>query len=298
MRIFLSGGSGFIGKELIKKLSLKKFKILVLTRKERYFKSKNIDQVIGDFNLSEKNILKIKRFKPKIFIHLAWSQIPDYSFTNSFKNLKNQINFFETIKLIKSIKKIIVTGSCWEYMQEKGICDDINAIDLNTNASFNEKIIHFVLAKKNLLQYLFSRFKEKKIVWLRLFYVYGTGQKKNSLIPFLISKSKKNLKAKLNNPNGANDFVNVSDVCDAIIKSLNYNESGIFNVGSGILISNKSIKDTVENFFRNKKFKFKKNNKYKKLVGYKSSNIKIKKRMGWEPKISFENGLKKVLENA
>ena len=83
--------------------------------------------------------------------------------------------------------------------------------------------------------------KKTKIIWLRLFYVYGKKQRDKALIPYLIKKLKSNENIELNEPYAARDFINVEDVSQIIIKCLNTNRHGIFNVGTGVVYSPLSI---------------------------------------------------------
>ena len=257
MNILVTGGSGFIGKNLIKKLlEKKKIKIILINRKiNKNFTNKKIININTTLNLSNKNLNKIKFLRPSVVIHLAWSGIPDYSKKNSINNLITQINFFDKIHKISSLKKIIVTGSCWEYMTSRGICNE-NVALRPKNFKYNDfNAPYFVWAKNSLRKYLKFKYLNNNVIWLRLFYVYGEGQKNKSLIPYLIKSKKKNKKVKLNNPYGSNDFINVKDVCKAIIKSIDFKKSEIFNIGTGKLVSIKSIKNFIDNYAKKRTHK-------------------------------------------
>ena len=84
-------------------------------------------------------------------------------------------------------KKIIVSGSCWEYGKNQGSCVE----------GFDQLIdSYFSWSKKSLYNFINYSCEKKSIslIWLRIFYVYGPGQKKFSLIPSLtdsILKKKK-----------------------------------------------------------------------------------------------------------
>ena len=134
---------------------------------------------------------------------MAWGGIPNYSKKNSSKNLKDQIFFFKKILLIDSIKKIIVTGSCSE---KKG--------------KYQLTSKYFVNSKKALNIFLKKKCKEIdiKLIWLRLFFLFGKYQKKNSLISYLISNIKKNKAILIKKPNAIVDYINIKSVCEIIKK--------------------------------------------------------------------------------
>ena len=147
MRILITGAGGFLGKNLISHLKKKKFKILLLNKT-----FKNLDIFLGQKfivtkieKINRKNLLKIKKFKPEVIINLAWEGIPNFSFNKSFKNLSSQIIFFQKITKIKSIKKIINIGSCWEYPKNIGKCRENEEINLQN---------FFIWAKISLLNFI------------------------------------------------------------------------------------------------------------------------------------------------
>jgi nucleoside-diphosphate-sugar epimerase len=251
MNVLITGASGFIGTNLLKKLSInKRYKILTLSRKKTFYKpSKNIKNLKSDLDLSPSSISLIKIFSPQIIIHLAWQDIPDYSKKNSQINFLKQKSFFEKIYKIKSIKKIIVTGSCSEHR---------NKHHLTSEFFVNSKLKIKKLIKK----------QNKNLVWLKLFFVFGKKQRKNSLIPFLISSIKKNKLVKLKKPNTINDFIHVNDVSKFILSHLNKIKENLeYDVGSGYGLK---VLD-IMNFY--KKINKDKNNKIRKYTKCFKANI-------------------------
>ena len=241
MRILITGSSGFIGSHLIQNFKNKNFKILALYNKNKpkLFKSKNIRFLkhdIKNFN----QISVIKKFKPNIIIHLAWKDIPNFTFKKSLENLNQSINFLNSILNLDSCKKIIVTGTSFE-----------NNIDKNN--------FHFVWAKNSLREWLSYKCKEKKIDlgWLRIFYVFGPGQRSKALIPYLYNSFKNNKKPVIKNLFVLNDFIYIDDVINIISKLLKKKlNSKIFEVGSGKLTSVGQICHYVEKIILKKNLYF------------------------------------------
>ena len=105
-KIILIGSSGFIGSKLLKKI-----------KKNNTIIQFNFSKKKGAFSIKEleSKLEFIKKFKPEIILDLGWRGIPDYSLKNSLLNIQDKVSFYEKILKIKSIKKIIVTGTCFEY---------------------------------------------------------------------------------------------------------------------------------------------------------------------------------------
>ena len=185
MKILLSGGSGFIGRNLLNYISHNNdYDILVIGRNLEKIKSNNVEKFRVDLNEIEDNFEKIKKYNPDIFLHLAWEGIPNYSEELSKKNYLNTIKIIKMIVSETSCKKILSTGSCWEYndgnsigeCREDQLVTSKKPFSIYKNKIFNE--VYEICEKKNIL-----------FNWLRLFYVYGPFQRLNSLIPSLIDSS-------------------------------------------------------------------------------------------------------------
>ena len=290
MRVLLTGGTGFIGKHLLKKLENKKYKILVCSRK-LYGNKSNIKYTKQD--IGKKLNQTIVNFKPEIIIHLAWQGIPDFSLENSLENIKKNIFFLNNVSCLPNLKKIIVSGSCLEYGSHNGLCRENITYESNSFFSFSKNTI------REFLQMLCV---EKKIdyVWFRFFYVYGLNQRKNTIISTIIDNliNKKNIKIK--NPAAKNDYVYIDDVIDAIIKSININKiNSIINIGSGKTTSIYDLIRKIESLLSKDNRlskKIQKNIKIKKLPSKKSYNLRSKKLINWLPRNNVDQGLEKILK--
>ncbi len=290
MRILLIGMNGFLGRNLAKKLEFENVEILSIVKKE-IFRPKNFKTLIDDIsNLKVKSLNRIKKFKPHVVINLAWQGIPDYSFKNSLINFSIHLNFFQKIISIKSIRKIIMIGSSWEYLPNSGICSE-NYKQNNTKP--------FVWSKNSIYQYIKKHTIKKKIdfIWLRVFFMYGKYQKKESLMPYIISQLKKNQKPKLLSPNSSNDFIHVDDVCRALILVIKKKKiSGIFNVGCGKQILVRDIYKLILNRLSKRGSKYQLNVKLNKNKKDNYANIsKICSKLNWKPEIKINEGINKII---
>lgn len=283
MNILITGATGFLGKYLCLNLQQKN-NIIALSRYRRNSK-KNLSFIKTSLNISNKNLSKIKNFSPEIVIHLAWQDIPDFSKKKSRYNFYQQKKFFKKILKLKSVKKIIVSGSCFEYPNKQGICKE-NGFFYKKN-----KKNYFVEAKHSLYKFLLKT--KIPLVWLRIFYVYGVGQRNQSLIPYLIFNLKKNRQIFLKNPFQKKDFIHVKDVTSAILKILNTSYSGIINIGNGKSYSSMFIAKFLKKKLNSKsKIEF-----YDEKKSFLVANISKIKKLGWKPHFSIKKGLNQILNN-
>ena len=295
MRVFITGGTGFIGRYVLKHLEKEGYNILLLTRasKENFssiISSKKVDIISGNLSDIDKWKNELIQFKPSAAIHLAWEGIPDYGVETSIKNLKYGLNLFEELAEI-GCKKIVCTGSCWEYGQNQGkISENLLAKSLNAFTAA-KNALHCLgreIAKENNMQF----------IWTRLFYVYGPGQRENSLIPYIVKCVKEGKKLNLKTPSARNDFIYVEDVAKAIVAILEKcDQSTVYNIGSGYSIS---IQDIINIVYNGLNFQHKLKNGMLKTENIYSDNFwadisKIKKEIGWEPKVNIVEGVKNTV---
>jgi nucleoside-diphosphate-sugar epimerase len=252
LNILLTGGSGFVGRYIYKNLIKDGHSVFTFSRKKK-LKDPTSDFILGDLNRLNKIKQKIVNFNPEIIIHLAWQDIPNYSEKISKLNLKTSIEFFDFLFEETNCRKILCSGSCWEYGKIYGSCKETEKEKINT---------YFTWAKHSLNNYLKVKCEEDDIIlnWFRFFYVYGPGQNEQSLIPSITKSILSNEIPKINTPLNKNDFIYVEDIAEIITKAV-YNdiESGIYNLGNGTstsvyeickiiekeLLNSKSISDSV-----------------------------------------------------
>ena len=128
---------------------------------------------------------------------------------------------------------------------------------------------------------------------------YGAHQNLISLIPLFISKIEKNEQVPLYG-DGSNirDWLYVEDHCDAIWEVFTRAENGsIYNVGGNneytnleitkILLSAMWKDESLISFVPDRPWHDKR---------YAIDATKIKNELGWEPKVKFEEGIKKVIQ--
>lgn len=291
MRVFITGGTGFNGKYVVQKLDNGTNKLLVLSRNaNNSVSSKNISVLTG--NLASINNWKdaLIKFKPQAAVHLAWEGIPDYGTQNSIKNLNYGLELIELLAKV-GCQTILITGTIWEYGNQTG----------KLKEDFCIKPFNALTAAKNSLHLLGSEIaKDHNInfIWTRLSNSYGPGRHEASLIPYLIKSVQSNKKIEIRDPNAQNDFIYVEDAAEAISQLLlKYKKSGVFNIGSGKLIS---VRDIIKKIFKilNVKQSYRiTDQKQIDSFSYAYADIsRIKEATGWEPQTSIDEGIKRTID--
>ena len=249
MKVLVTGATGFIGNYVIEELLKNKLDIIatsILPEKAIHFSwLKKVNYVQADLNVNREDWVPVFG-KPDLLIHLAWEGLPNYREAFHLeRNLPNNCVFLKSM-LADGLKRVVVTGTCLEYGMQSGPLNE----DLETKPDNS-----YALAKDNLRKFL-EKLQETiafDLKWIRLFYMYGKGQRPDSIFSQLDAALER--KERVFNMSGGEqlrDYLPVEKVAEYIVKiSMQDKVSGIINCCSGKPIS---IRRLVENYLaeRNK----------------------------------------------
>lgn len=143
------------------------------------------------------------------------------------------------------------------------------------------------------LCYLATKDMEVPSTCLRLFNVFGEGQKEPFLVPYVVNRLVKGEYIFLRMPEGVRDFVYVADVVDAIIRAgIHLNEGfSIYNIGSGIGTRVIDFLAIVEEVFERTPQIEIIDSKVSELSTMVSDSSKARKELGWKQRTSLREGL-------
>ena len=134
---------------------------------------------------------------------------------------------------------------------------------------------------------------------LRLFLVYGPGQKNNRLIPFVIQNCLKNNKFNVTSGIQKRDFCYIDDVVDAIFKCLVSKKTNgkIYDLGSSEAVTIKSVINKIKVMIGKGTPKFGKMKKKRNESNHLVANISnLRKDINWTPKTNLKHGISKTIK--
>jgi UDP-glucuronate 4-epimerase len=273
MKYLITGGSGFIGKSLIERVS-----------------GEEIFLIGRDWQTSLELSNQIKNFNPDYIIHCA-AEIKD-----SLKTFESNVlmtNWLLNVTKDINYKSFVSLGSSSEYgetnipMSEKELLKPRTMYEGTKGAS-------------SLLCQGFAREYDKPIVVVRPFSVYGVNEPNNRLIPTLFRNFKNNTISKISL--GVHDFIYIDDFIDGILSVL-YSEKEIIkgdviHFGSGVQYSNLEVFNIIKKIFNlNLEYESIDNifNKYDSL-NWVADITYAKSKYKFNPKYTLETGLKEIYE--
>ena len=224
-RILVTGGSGSLGRSLIPKLVSDGFDCISISRKSDRIGS--VNNIKCDITNFQKVNSIINRLKPNIIIHLAALTGNLECETNPKQSFSS--NVFGTLNILEaSVKlrpKIIFSSTREVYGFTKIAADENYPLKPVNNNGITKMISEYLI--KN-----FHSMYNIPYVILRFPNCYGENYTKRGLSS-LFKKVIRNEKIKIFGGNQMLDLLHFNDAADAIIKSIYYNKTEIFNIGSG-----------------------------------------------------------------
>jgi UDP-glucose 4-epimerase len=294
MRVFITGSTGFVGRHVIREICAGKNEVLALRYidEQQEAEALGVQDICGDLGDIEPLKTAIRSFNPETVIHLAWQGIPDYSEVISRINLNNSIQLLDFIMDETDCQKMIISGSCFEYGKNKGVCREADPVQLGS---------FFSWAKYSLYRYLLLKCEQKEtdLNWFRIFYVYGPEQRKGSLIPTLVQALKEGEIPDIRSPQNKNDFVYIEDIAKAFRLAVERNvETGIYNLGSGISRSVYEVCRIVEECLqvdRDISNDILKNGPKESTVDFWCDTEKTTRCLGWRYGVTLEEGIARYI---
>lgn len=283
MRIFLTGATGFIGSHLLQALG--DHELLCLTRDTaRLTERQGVHTVRGDLSQPDSWSSELERFRPDCCVHLAWEGLPDYSLAKCRVNLIAGLGLIEAAARAR-VGRVIVAGSCWEYGQAEGAAEESQP---NTGCGV------FASTKNALRMLLESATREARFEyrWARIFFVYGRGQRPDSLIPHARARLAAGEVPDIREPGAVQDFVHVDDVAQALAAITEADApSGVYNVGTGRPIPVAQVVNRIA-ALHGVRAPYPADQTGR---GFWADTTKTSRMIGWSARISIEDGLATTL---
>lgn len=247
MKILITGGSGFIGGAIVKRLQINSTVELICTTRDKTDSSES--KIFFDlFSTNFEDNLFLKFGSPDIVLHCAWGNVKKI---NSLKHMDTELfyhmRFIENL-VRNGVKKIVVLGSCFEYGKQNGEVYENQIPNPNTT---------YAVAKDSLRRYIefLNKKHEFDFQWLRIFYVYDESGNKGSNILSSLKEAVDSGDEVFDMSLGEQslDYIEVKELSQMIEKLILQNKvKGIINCCSGNPITvNELIQKSLKKWDRN-----------------------------------------------
>ena len=287
MIILLTGSTGFLGSYLLKSFVKSGYEVIALKRStSNTYRINDYLKKVTLYNIDKVNLEDIfKKHKINIVINTV----------TNYGRIDNKISSILDTNLIFGLKLL-----------EESVNSNAKAF-INTDTLLERNINAYALSKAQLVDWIkFLSNKQTKMINIKIEHMYGALDDENKFIYWLINKLKQNVeKIDLTSGVQKRDFIYIDDIVSAyeiIIQNINtFSNYEEFELGSGNSIEVKNFVEKIYQEISNKQTLSTKLNFG--AVSYRDNenmniqaNIEKLTNLAWKPKVSIEDGIKKILE--
>ncbi len=299
MNILITGGAGFIGSHVVDRLCSDNNVVVIdnlsngsrknLPKNCKFYKNDITDNKVGTI---------FKNNKIDIVIHCAANVFLQKSIDNPIEDAKT--NILGSLRILENcvkhdVKKIIYTnsGGAGSGNPKYFPIDENHPID---------PLAHYGVSKHTVEHYLevYRKIYGLKYTSLRLSNVYGPRQNPKGeggviaiFVYYLLNGKKPPI---YGNGEQTRDFVFVNDVVDSITASMKKGDGDFLNISTAKEVSINSLFELVKKCTNSKLTAEKLPSRPGDIKRSVLSNKKAQKILGWSPKTSLDQGIKKTVE--
>lgn len=286
MKLFITGASGFVGKELVSQCQEKGIEYVAVDIAESSLPNHHYADI------RSKEIENLIPSEADAVIHLAGLTSDPLCKNRAYECF--EANVLATLNLMeaahkKGVKQFIFASTEWVYgpFKENEIKDENSLIDITLLDS--EYALSKLVIESNLRQKFRHGFCAVTI--LRFGIIYGSREK-GSAIEAIFNAVRTKDTVTVGSLKTGRCFVHVSDIASGIIQSIGLNGFNIINIQGDKLITLKDLVETSQKIL-NKEVQVEESDPSNISIRN-VSNKKAAQMLDWRPKISLEEGLKKL----
>ena len=281
-KVLITGSDGFIGSFLFNRLQ------------ELGAEVKGVDLKSG-FDITDWSHIE-QLEKVDVVYHLAAIMGIPFAIENPRivynVNIGGTLNILEYCRL-NDISKLIFATS-YVYGEPEYLPVDENHPINPTNPYTRSKIIGEELCRG------YCEDHDISCVILRPFNIYGPGQNEEFLIPTIFHQLRTENKIVLKDPEPRRDLIYVTDMIDAYLRSLEFQDSKfeIFNIGCGESHSvSEIVNEVLQVSGKEVEVEYVNDRRPNEIMDTVANIDKAKHKLNWSPKIDLRTGLKLIWDS-
>lgn len=292
--VWLTGSGGFIGSRVAPILGGYYPGLRCFTNNPSAAQTSpgGFSRTLMDFSSARDILHAVDQFGvPEAFVHLGWGAMEDPGSNEHLEQNVRDANTLAETLFKAGLSRFVFLGSVNEYGARVGL--------LSEDMPAEGRMTNYAQGKAMVAKFGFEKAAEfgKTFISIRLFNVYGSGQRSGALINKLFRCHINHQRVDLGPCDHFRDYVHVSEAAEGIARISRIPQSAVVNLGSGHVIQ---MRDFVTTFW--------------KLLGGSPDQLviganpmragepeqprsyadlaRLKSLTGWTPTLSIEDGIK------
>ena len=286
-KIFLTGGTGLIGKETIPFLLKENFEIYALTIGEEQTSS---DVKYVKANLFDKNEIDklLSEIKPEYLLHYAWLSTGLFNDNSNFDFLTSSIDLLKSFVKYGG-RRVVMAGTYAEYGYHNEILKETMPAEPINIYSQCKDFVHQIAEA-------YCKNNNISFGWGRIFSAFGKEKDPRRLTSDVINHLKADEVVIIRSGSLIRDYIYTKDIAAAFVAFLLSDVTGTVNICTG---KETSIHDYVMKIARtmNKEnlvvFNEQSSPQQVRVVG---DSTRLNKEVGFTPKYTIDEAIKEILE--
>jgi len=304
MRTCVIGGAGFIGRYLVAQLLETGREVLVLGRRPEHPRSIDSRAIYATCDYGDREALRRHLEACTEIVDLAYATVPQTSFVNPVFDL--QANLPASVGLLQEASRLPHLRQLMIVSSGGTIYGPVSSLPIHEDAP-TAPISPYGITKLTLEQYgrMFHRMHGLPVTIVRPANAYGPGQRPfagQGFIATAIGYILKRDKVTIFGEQGTiRDYLHVRDVASGMLAALAGEGSGdTYNIGSGVGRNNKEVLSAIEPHAAQAGYEIRLDiapERHFDVPANVLSFSKLAEHTGWQPRVSFEDGIKEVWVN-
>lgn len=288
MTVLLSGSTGFLGSNLLKFFIEKGYTVVALKRSTS--DTFRIKDYLDKINFYDTDKIDLSEIFQNHVIDIVINTVANYGRKDIKPSSIVETNLLFGLKLLEESLHVKVKSF------------------INADTLLDRNISMYALSKGQLVDWMqFLSTSNTKMINIKIEHMYGVKDDENKFIYWFIHQLKQNVeKIDLTLGTQKRDFIYVSDIVNAyeiILQNMNYfSNFEEFELGTGKSIEvRKFVEQIVREFQRKQNISTKLNFG---AISYRENenmtmqaNITKLEKLGWQPKVVIEDGIKRILQD-
>jgi dTDP-6-deoxy-L-talose 4-dehydrogenase (NAD+) len=226
-RVLLTGGTGFVGRQILKRLLARGCHVRMAVRTAVSVPDEVEQMVVGDLFTADRPTLENICADIDVVCHAAWYAVPGRYLTadENIGCLSGSLRLGQAA-IVAGVPRFVGVGTCFEY--------DLSSGYLRTDTTLAPATLYGACKASAYLS--LSRMMEQEgrsFAWCRLFYLYGEGEDDRRLVPYIRSQLAAGVGAELTSGKQIRDYLDVQEAGRMIADSTVGSVQGALNICSG-----------------------------------------------------------------